>query len=78
MATMNAEIYDALMSAGADEEKARLASESVAKESNNSISIKNQMALNQLKSDSQHNLTRWMITFLGSMIAGVFWKLFNI
>lgn len=63
---MNSEIYDALLSAGADEDKARRAAESVAKYEDRFARI-----------ESRLDVLTWMASFLLVMVAGVLWKVYR-
>lgn len=67
MATMIAEVYDALMSAGAPEEKARRAAEAVANYENRFGKIETDLTL-----------LKWMMGFNLAMTAGVIAKLFSV
>jgi hypothetical protein len=67
MATMIAEVYDALMSAGAPEEKARRAAEAVANYENRFGKIETDLTL-----------LKWMVGFNLAMTAGVIAKLFSV
>lgn len=64
MTTMIAELYDALVSAGAPEDKARKAAETVAAYENRFASIDVKLT----KIDGDINLLKWM---LGLLLAGV-------
>ena len=64
MTTMIAELYDALVAAGAPEEKARKAAETVAAYENRFASIDVKLT----KIDGDINLLKWM---MGIIIAGV-------
>jgi hypothetical protein len=67
MATMIAEVYDALVSAGAPEEKARRAAEAVANYENRFGKIETDLTL-----------LKWMVGFSLAMTAGVIAKLFSV
>ncbi|HWA23818.1 MAG TPA: hypothetical protein VG735_15595 [Caulobacterales bacterium] len=64
---MIAEVYDALVSAGAPEEKARRAAEAVANYENRFGKIETDLTL-----------LKWMVGFSLAMTAGVIAKLFSV
>ncbi|MDO9411718.1 MAG: integrase [Pseudolabrys sp.] len=65
MTTMNSEVYDALLSAGADETKARKAAESVAAFDGRFSKI-----------ESDLGLVKWMLGFNLALTIGVLARLF--
>lgn len=69
MSKLNAEIYDALISAGADETKARSAAASVEelREENRMRSIEQKLT----EHDGQFTLLKWMIGFNLAMTSAV-------
>ena len=66
MSTMISEVYDALKEAGASEEKARKAAESVATYENRFARIESDLAV-----------VKWMIGFNLAMTVAVLWKVFS-
>jgi hypothetical protein len=66
MTTMIAEVYDALLSAGADDEKARAAAKAIA-EYNRDIS----------ESRSNLALLKWMVGFDLAFTMAILWKVFS-
>lgn len=72
MATMIAEVYDALLEAGASQEKARKAAEAVAAYETRFAGRENRMT----RLDERVNLVQWMVGFNIALTAGVLFKLF--
>jgi len=65
MSTMNSEVYAALISAGADEVKAREAAESVARYDNDLAEIKASLLL-----------LKWMTGFTLAFVVALTWRMF--
>lgn len=85
MTTMVSEIYDALMSAGADEKKARKAAEAMADRRDDMTLIKADISI--LKADVSANNSKlgiimWVLgvgfTTIFAMLIPMFWKLFSL
>lgn len=72
MATMIAEVYDALIAAGAPEEKARKAAEAIAGYENRFNGIDIRMG----RLDERMNLLQWMVGFNIALTVGVLFRLF--
>jgi hypothetical protein len=66
MSTMNTELYDALKSAGAEENKAREAAKSVAQYDKDMAEIK-----------ASQMLIKWMVGFNLAFTVAVVWKIFG-
>ena len=64
MSTMNSEVYDALVSAGADETKAREAAKSVVQDDNHIAEIKASLLL-----------LKWMVGFNLAFSATILWRM---
>lgn len=65
MSTMNSEIYDALLDAGADETKAREAAKSVAQYDSHIAEIKASLLL-----------LKWMVGFTLAFVVALVWRTF--
>ena len=65
VSTMNSEVYDALVDAGADEAKAREAAKSVARYDNDVAEIKASLLL-----------LKWMVGFTLAFVVAVAWRTF--
>jgi hypothetical protein len=74
MTTMLAEVYDALIAAGAPEEKARKAAEAVAGYENRFNGPENRMG----RFEERMNLVQWMLGFNIALTVGVLIKLFAV
>ena len=66
MSTMNSEVYDALLSAGADEVKAREAAKSVARYDADIAEIKASLLL-----------LKWMVGFILVFVVALTWRVFQ-
>jgi len=66
MSTMNSEIYDALMDAGANETKAREAAKSVARYDTDIAEIKASLLL-----------LKWMSGFILAFVVALAWRVFQ-
>ena len=66
MSTMNSEVYDALVSAGADEGKAREAAKSVARHDTDIAEIKASLML-----------LKWMVGFTLAFVVALTWRVFQ-
>ena len=66
MSTMNSEIYDALIDAGADEAKAREAAKSVAQYDTDIAEIKASLLV-----------LKWMTGFILAFVAALTWRAFQ-
>jgi len=66
MSTMNSEVYDALMDAGADETKAREAAKSVARYDTDIAEIKASLLL-----------LKWMSGFILAFVVALAWRVFQ-
>ena len=66
MSTMNSEVYDALISAGADETKAREAAKSVARYDADIAEIKASLLL-----------LKWMVGFILVFVVALTWRVFQ-
>ncbi|MGI9301511.1 MAG: integrase [Gammaproteobacteria bacterium] len=71
---MNAEIYDAFMAAGADEEKARAAAQSVAHYDNRLDSIERQI----IRLSGHVILVQWMLGFSLVISGGILWQVMKL
>ena len=63
MSTMNSEVYDALVSAGADETKAREAAKSVAQYDSDIAEIKASLLV-----------LKWMVGFVLAFVVALVWR----
>ena len=63
MSTMNSEVYDALVSAGADEAKAREAAKSVAQYDSDIAEIKASLLV-----------LKWMVGFVLAFVVALVWR----
>ena len=66
MSTMNREVYDALVSAGADETKAREAAKSVARSDTDIAEIKASLLL-----------LKWLVGFTLAFVVALAWRAFQ-
>ena len=66
MTTMNSEVYDALVDAGADETKAREAAKSVAQYDSDIAEIKASLLL-----------LKWMVGFVLAFVLALTWRTFT-
>ena len=66
MSTMNSEVYDALVSAGADETKAREAAKSV---------VRNDTDITEIKASLL--LLKWMVGFTLAFVVALTWRVFQ-
>ena len=66
MSTMNSEVYDALIDAGADETKAREAAKSVAQHDTDIAEIKASLLL-----------LKWMSGFILAFVVALAWRVFQ-
>ena len=66
MSTMNSEVYEALVSAGADEVKAREAAKSVARYDTDIAEIKASLLL-----------LKWMVGFILAFVVALTWRVFQ-
>ena len=66
MSTMNSEVYDALIDAGADETKAREAAKSVAQYDTDIAEIKASLLV-----------LKWMSGFILAFVAALAWRVFQ-
>jgi len=73
MATMISEVYDALLAAGAPEDKARKAAEAIAGYENRFSRIDND--LTALRGEMA--LVKWMLGFNLAMTVAILWKVFS-
>ena len=73
MSTMNSEVYDALVSAGADEAKAREAAKSVARYDSDIGDIKPSLA--DIKASLL--LLKWMVGFTLAFVVALTWRVFQ-
>ena len=73
MTTMLSEVYDALLEAGASQEKARKAAEAVAAHENRFAALDNRMG----RFEERMSLLQWMVGFNLALTAGVLFKLFS-
>ena len=65
MTTMNSDVYDALIDAGADEAKAREAAKSVAQEDSDIAEIKASLLV-----------LKWMVGFVLAFVVALVWRHF--
>ena len=72
MATMMSEVYDALLSAGSPEEKARKAAEAVASYDNKLVSVENRL----VRIESDIAIVRWMVGFGLALSVAILARLF--
>ena len=73
MSTMNSEVYDALIDAGADETKARQAAKSVAQYDSDFGPIKTSLA--DIKATLR--ITQWMFGFTLAFVVAFTWRVFQ-
>ena len=73
MSTMNSEVYDALVSAGADEAKAREAAKSVAQYDSDIGHIKT--SLTDIKASVP--IIQWMFGFTLAFVVPLAWRVFQ-
>lgn len=73
MATMISEVYDALLAAGAPEDKARKAADAIAGYENRVSRIDND--LTALRGEMA--LVKWMLGFNLAMTVAILWKVFS-
>lgn len=73
MSTMNSEVYDALLSAGADEAKAREAAKSVARYDSDIGDIKTSLA--DIKASLR--IIQWMFGFVLAFVVALTWRVFQ-
>jgi hypothetical protein len=73
MSTMVAELYDALLSAGSDEAKARAAAKAVAENESRFDALERK----QIEHDGKFTLLQWMLGFNLALTMAIFWKLFG-
>jgi hypothetical protein len=66
MTTMIAEVYDALLSAGADDEKARAAAKAIAEYNRDISELRSNLAL-----------LKWMVGFNLAFTMAILWKTFS-
>ncbi|HSO83364.1 integrase [Thiocapsa sp.] len=66
MTTMIAEVYDALLSAGADDEKARAAAKAIAEYNRDISELRSNLAL-----------LKWMVGFNLAFTMAILWKVFS-
>jgi hypothetical protein len=73
MATMISEVYDALKEAGASEEKARKAAETLASYDDRFSRIEQRLT----QVEGRLTLVQWMLGFNLAMTTAVLWKVFS-
>jgi hypothetical protein len=73
MSTMISEVYDALIDAGASDDKARKAAETLA----NYDGRFNSIAKNIEEIKGEQKLLRWMISFNLAFTMAILWKVFS-
>lgn len=73
MSTMVVELYDALISAGADEAKARDASKAVAEHEARFATIERKL----VEHDGRFTLLQWMAGFNLAFTMAILWKVFS-
>ena len=73
MSTMNSEVHDALLSAGADEAKAREAAKSVARYDSDMGDIKTSLA--DIKASLR--IIQWMFGFTLAFVVALTWRVFQ-
>jgi hypothetical protein len=81
MALMSSELYDALLDAGASEEKSRKAAEAVAQQENRFASLEQRMVtvegkIDTLRAELRGELAwiKWMLGTVIVLVLGVLWK----
>lgn len=74
---MISEVYDALLSAGADEVKARKAAETLANYDARFGKIESDLVAFRAETRGEFNLVRWMIGFNLVMTVAILWKVFS-
>lgn len=72
MSTMISEVYDALLAAGAPEEKARKAAETLASYENRFSTLENKLTI----LDGKVNLLTWMASFNLALTVAILWRVF--
>lgn len=75
MSTMIAEVYDALLAAGAPEEKARKAAQVINEKNSGYIDLFHQNELDHGRMKSDLNLLKWMISFILAACLAILVKL---
>ena len=73
MTTMISEVYEALISAGADEEKAKAAAKAIAENDARFGSIERKL----IEHDGRFTLLQWMIGFNLAFTMAILWKVFS-
>ena len=68
MTTMSTEVYDALKSAGADEDKARAAAQAIASHQRDATELRTEMRTEFASVRGELKLPKWM---LGLVLAGI-------
>lgn len=66
MSTMNSEVYDALVDAGADETKAREAAKSVVRQDSDLAEIRASLLA-----------VKWMVGFVLAFVVALIWRVFG-
>ena len=80
MSTMNSEVYDALVSAGADETKAREAAKSVAQYDRDVTEIRESLAhikVNMADIRASLRVMQWMFGFTLAFVVALTWRVFQ-
>jgi len=77
MSTMISEVYDALLAAGAPEDKARKAAEAIAAYDTRFAKIEQDLSAFRAEVRGEFNLVRWMIGFNLAMTVAMLWKVFS-
>ena len=77
MSTMISEVYDALKEAGASEEKARKAAETLSGYETRFSSIENDIATFRAETRGEFNLVKWMLGTNFAFVLAIFWRVFT-
>jgi hypothetical protein len=77
MSTMIAEVYDALKEAGASEEKARKAAETLANYDTRFSRIEQELATFRTETRGEFNLVKWMLGANFAFVVAIFWHVFT-
>jgi hypothetical protein len=77
MSTMISEVYDALLAAGAPEDKARKAAEVLANYDTRFNKIESDIAAFRAEVRGDINLMRWMLGFNLAFTVAILWKVFS-
>ncbi len=77
MSTMISEVYDALLAAGAPEDKARKAAEVLANYDTHFAKIESDIAAFRADMRGELNPLKWMLGFVLAFVVALTWKAFS-